>query len=521
MIIRSPLPDVDIPNVTVTEFALRHTERLGPKLALIDASNGRSVTYRAFAETIERVSAGLAGLGLNQGEVVSIVAPNSIEWVVAFHAVIAVGAIAAPLNPALRVEEIRSQITGQHSAFVITTSELRELVNEAAQEANVRSIITFEEVGRANSFEALFETEPAPLRPKIDPHTDAAAIFCSSGTSGLPKSVVLTHRNLVAAAALRIRCGLAAEADIAAGCLPFFHILGGSTIVITLLAAGGTGVILPRYEIEPYLRAIQDYRITKSPAVPPMLLQLATNPLVDAYNLASLESIFWGGAPLAIDVEDAVRRRLDCAVLQGYGMTEMVPSHLNVPPYARNGSCGICVPNTECKIVDLDTGAELEAGQSGEVCTRGPQTMKGYLGDDVATAAVIDLDGWVHTGDIGYVDSDGFLFIVDRLKELIKYKGYQVAPAELEALLLTHPAVADVAVVRSPDEAGGEVPKAFVVRKAPVEEQEIIDFVAERVAPYKKVRRVEFIDAIPKSSSGKILRRVLVERELATAATPV
>ncbi len=351
------------------------------------------------------------------------------------------------------------------------------------------------------------------LRPSIDPGTDAAAIFCSSGTSGLPKAVVLTHRNLVAAATLRMRCGIAGENDVVAGSLPFFHMLGGSSILITILAAGGTGVILPRFELGPYLQAIQDYRINKSAAAPPIMLQLATNPLVDSYDLSSLKALYWGGAPLAPDIEEEVGRRLGCAVLQGYGMTEMVPSHASVPPFTRRGSCGVCAPNTECKIVDLDSGAELGAGQTGEVCTRGPQTMKGYLGDDVATAAVIDRDGWVHTGDIGYVDSDGFLFIVDRLKELIKYKAYQVAPAELEAVLLTHPAVADAAVVRFPDAVAGEVPKAFIVRRAPVESEELMSFVADRVAPYKKVRRVEFIDAIPRSPAGKILRRELIARD--------
>jgi acyl-CoA synthetase (AMP-forming)/AMP-acid ligase II len=513
MIARSPFPDVDIPDVTVTEFVLRHADRLGSKAALIDAPSGRILTYRDLAESIGRVGAGLVELGLEQGEIVTILAPNSVEVAIAFNAVIAVGAVAAPLNPALRVEEIRSQLIQQRPAFVLTTPELLERATEAARGTKVRRFVSFGETDGAVSFEELLQSEPSILRPSIDPDTDAAAIFCSSGTSGLPKAVVLTHRNLVAAATLRIRCGLSAETDVVAGSLPFFHILGGSSILITILAAGGTGVILPRFDLGHFLQAIQQYRINKSAAAPPILLQLATNPLVDEYDLSSLEALYWGGAPLVPDIEEEVARRLGCAVLQGYGMTEMVPSHASMPPFTRRGSCGVCVPNTECKIVDLSSGAELAAAQTGEVCTRGPQTMKGYLGDDAATAAVIDRDGWVHTGDIGYLNSDGFLFIVDRLKELIKYKGYQVAPAELEAVLLTHPAVADVAVVRAPDALAGEVPKAFVVRCAPVNSDELIEFVADRVAPFKKVRRVEFIDEIPRSPAGKILRRELIARD--------
>jgi acyl-CoA synthetase (AMP-forming)/AMP-acid ligase II len=242
---------------------------------------------------------------------------------------------------------------------------------------------------------------------------------------------------------------------------------------------------------------------------------------VDNYDLSKLKTLFSGAAPLSEQLARACGARLGCGIRQGYGMTETSPAiHLTAAEtdWSKCGSIGQCVPNTECKIVDVETGELLGHGREGEICMRGPQMMKGYLNRPEATAATIDADGWLHTGDIGYCDESGHFFIVDRLKELIKYKGMQVAPAELEALLLTHPAVADAAVVPVADEEAGELPKAFVVRKPGAEEvgaEELMAFVAARVAPYKKIRRLEFIAQIPKSASGKILRRLLVERERA------
>ena len=221
------------------------------------------------------------------------------------------------------------------------------------------------------------------------------------------------------------------------------------------------------------------------------------------------------------EIQDAVQRRVGCVVKQGYGLTEVIPITMapNDTPREKNGTVGILSPSMEVRIVDPGSGADVPVGEPGELWARAPQVMAGYLNDPDATAATLDGEGWIHTGDLGYADEDGYFYIVDRLKELIKYKAYQVAPAELEALLLTHPAVADAAVIRSPDEDAGEVPKAFVVARVPVDADELMAWVAERVAPYKKIRKVEFIDVIPKSASGKILRRELIERD--RAAQPI
>ncbi len=250
------------------------------------------------------------------------------------------------------------------------------------------------------------------------------------------------------------------------------------------------------------------------------MLALAKHPLVEQYDLSSINMIVSGAAPLSEELATAVAQRLGCRVKQGYGLTETSPvTHVNPddPARIKPGAVGTVIRNTECKIIDTQTEEELGVNQEGEVLIRGPQVMKGYLNNPEATAATIGNEGWLRTGDIGYVDEDGYLYVVDRVKELIKYKAYQVAPAELEALLLTHAAIADVAVIPSPDEEAGEVPKAFVVLKsgATATAEEIMSFVAERVAPTKKIRRLEFTDEIPKALSGKILRRVLVEKERA------
>jgi acyl-CoA synthetase (AMP-forming)/AMP-acid ligase II len=251
------------------------------------------------------------------------------------------------------------------------------------------------------------------------------------------------------------------------------------------------------------------------------VLGLVKHPAVAQFDLSSVRLVFSGAAPLGEDVQRELSKKLGCPVVQGYGMTEASPvTHLSPTRNApiKPGSCGCVVPNTEVKIADIVTGHELSQHQEGELLIRGPQIMKGYLNRPDETAACLDADGWYHTGDVGYVDEDGYFFIVDRTKELIKYKGLQVAPAELEALLVTHPAVLDVAVVRKADEEAGEVPKAYVVLKPDdgsraTTADVIMQWVAARVAPHKRIRHLEFIDQIPKSASGKILRRVLIDQE--------
>lgn len=302
----------------------------------------------------------------------------------------------------------------------------------------------------------------------------------------------------------------------ALGLLPFFHIAGMVCVLHLSLYMGGTLILLPRFDLESFLRTIQDYQVQVAPLVPPIVVTLAKHPIVDSYDLSSLELILSGAAPLGADVQHACAERLKVSVIQGYGMTEAAGiTHTSIEAAHKNksGTVGPCAPNIECKVVDITTGAELGPNQRGELWIRGPQMMRGYLNNAEATSECLDREGWHRTGDIGYADEDGYFYIVDRLKDLIKYKAFQIAPAELEGLLLTHPAVSDAAVIASPDEEAGEVPKALVVLKGAATAEEIMGFVTARVAPYKKIRRLEFVEQIPKTAAGKILRRVLCERE--------
>jgi acyl-CoA synthetase (AMP-forming)/AMP-acid ligase II len=354
------------------------------------------------------------------------------------------------------------------------------------------------------------------------------ALPYSSGTTGLPKGVMLTHYNLVANLS---QCEGARdfdgfkESDVIIAVLPFFHIYGLVVIMKLGLCQGGTILSMPRFDFAEFLAAMQKYRVSIAPLVPPIVLGMVKSPAVRREDLASVRLVFSGAAPLGEDIARALSTKLGCPVVQGYGMTEASPvTHLSPTKNApfRPGSIGLVVPNTEVKLVAIDGAGEVGRGEEGELWIRGPQIMKGYLNQPEETAAAIDPEGWYHTGDVGYVDDQGWFYIVDRTKELIKYKGMQVAPAELEALLLTHPAVLDAAVIRKADEEAGEVPKAFVVLKADAESRAItaeavMAFVAERVAPHKRIRHLEFTDQIPKSASGKILRRLLVQKETAAA----
>jgi acyl-CoA synthetase (AMP-forming)/AMP-acid ligase II len=325
---------------------------------------------------------------------------------------------------------------------------------------------------------------------------------------------MLTHFNLVANLAQSKTLLDYRENEVALACLPFFHIYGMQVLMNGLLAEGIPVVTMARFDMDKALNLIQDHKVTQFFAVPPMVLGLAKHPSVDAYDISSLRKVFSGAAPLGGELAEEAAARIGCPIVQGYGMTELSPiSHATNGFDAKPGSNGVTVSNTQCRIID-EEGNDQGVDGEGELLIKGPQVMKGYLNNDEATAATIDPDGWLHTGDVARIDADGHMYIVDRVKELIKFKGFQVAPAELEGLIITHPAVADVAVIGVADLEAGELPKAYVVLKpdASATETDIKDFVAEHVASYKKLAFVEFTGEIPKSASGKILRRFLREK---------
>ncbi|HEX9716582.1 MAG TPA: 4-coumarate--CoA ligase family protein [Actinomycetota bacterium] len=520
MVHRSPYPDVEIPNVSLPAFVLERAADLGDKPALIDGPTGRTITYAQLAAGVRRAAAGLAARGLGRGDVVALFSPNVPEYAVAFHGVATAGGVNTTINSLATEQDVANQLHDSGARFVITVPPFLDRALPAADKVGIEEVFVFGEAEGATPFTELLEADASPPEVPIDPANDLVALPYSSGTTGLPKGVMLTHRNLVANICQTEVLQRVREDETLIGVLPFFHIYGMTVVMNLALYRGAAVVSMPRFDLEQFLGIMRDHRVTRAYLVPPIVLALAKHPAVDGYDLSGLEVIMSGAAPLDATLAEACAKRLGCNVIQGYGLTESSPvTHVNSdrPGEARSGSIGQILPSTEAVVVSWATGEELGPGEDGEICIRGPQVMRGYLNNPTATANAIDDKGWLHTGDIGHADEDGFFFIVDRLKELIKYKGYQVPPAELEAVLIAHPAVADAAVIPSPDEEGGEVPKAFVVLKGKATAEELMAFVAERVAPYKRIRKLEFIEEIPKSLSGKILRRVLVERERASA----
>ena len=509
---RSPHPDVPIPDISLSELVLGGAADFGARPAFVDGLSGASISFADLRDQIRSVAAGLSRR-VGKGDIVAILAPNVPEYAVVFHAVVRLGAILTTISPAYTTPEVAFQLRDANATLLITTAAMLERAREAiaAGTATVEIITIDAATGVPSLASIAADGEPPPVA--IDPATDVAAMPYSSGTTGLPKGVMLTHRNLVANL---VQLDAIEDGDISAlvGVLPFFHIYGMTVIMNFGIMRGATVVTLPRFELEMFLRVLQEWRIPIAHVAPPIAIALAKHPLVDRYDLSQLRWVFSAAAPLGHEVSEALERRLGLRVRQGYGMTEASPAtHYCVPTHFRFGKVGPLVPNTECRIVDPATGADTRAGEPGEVWVRGPQVMKGYLNNLQATKATVDADGWLHTGDIGTVDEDGFLEVTDRLKELIKVKGYQVAPAELEGLLLKHPKIVDAAVIGIPDADSGERPKAFIVTGESATEEDVRAFLDARVAHYKRLAEIAFVDSIPKSPSGKILRRVLAERE--------
>jgi acyl-CoA synthetase (AMP-forming)/AMP-acid ligase II len=508
----STSPDVTIPDVSITDYVLRHAARLGDKPALIDGPTGRTLTYGQLAGGVRRVAAGLAARGFKKGDVFAIYSPNLPEYALALLGAASLGVVTTTANPLYTSDELAKQLVDAGARLLVTVPPFLDKAKEAAAKSGIEDVYVFGSADGARPFAELMQHGADLPSVRIAPADDIVVLPYSSGTTGLPKGVMLTHRNLVANIC-QTQAGLPiGPDDTLIGVLPFFHIYGMTVIMNQGLHGGATIVTMPRFDLEQFLDLLQDRGVTRAYVVPPIALALAKHPAVGERDLSALRTVMSGAASLGGELAEQVAKRIEADVIQGYGMTETSPVTHIVRPDGENrpGSIGKPLSLTECRVVDSDTGQDAADGERGELWVRGPQVMSGYLGNAEATAETVDSDGWLHTGDVAVVDPDGYFFIVDRLKELIKYKGYQVAPAELEALICTHPGVVDVAVVGVPDEEAGELPKAFVVpANEELDADELIDWVGERVAPQKRIRIVETIDAIPKSASGKILRRML------------
>ncbi len=521
----SPFPDVDIPSVSIYDYLFGGlTEAELDRAAVVDGASGNQTTYRELTAQIDAVAGAVAARGLGVHGVAAVLCPNIPAFPVLFHGLLRAGATITTINSLYTADEIEHQLTDAGAGWLFTISAFLPAAHEAAERAGIpaeRLVVLDGADGHPSLPDLLAAGAPAP-DVTFDPATHVAVMPYSSGTTGRPKGVLLSHRNLVANVEQSRGLLAVGPEDRVLALLPFFHIYGMTVLLNLAFRQRARLVTMAKFDLAEFLRIVQERRCSYLFIAPPLAVALSKHPMVDEYDLSSVHTTLSGAAPLDGELGTRLAERLNCQVLQGYGMTEMSPvSHL-IPRNATGvpvSSVGYTVPNMECRLVDPATGEDLEipaAGESaaGHLLCRGPNVMLGYLNRPEETADTLDPDGFLHTGDIATVRADGVVTIVDRLKELIKYKGYQVAPAELEALLLTHPGIADAAVIGTQDPDGQEVPMAFVVRQdgaagEALDEAAVTDYVAARVAPFKKVHRVEFIDAVPKSASGKILRRVL------------
>ncbi|GAB4828413.1 4-coumarate--CoA ligase-like 5 [Ancistrocladus abbreviatus] len=491
--------------------------------AFIDASTGQGITFSDFWRGVDSVSSSLSSMGVRKGHIILLLSPNSILFPIVCLSVMSLGAIITTTNPLNTKSEIAKQIADSKPFLAFIIPQLLPKISDSNLPVIlVGDLIEFPGVKILTTLKELMKTPPSEARFKERvTQDDTATLLYSSGTTGASKGVVSSHRNLIAMTQVIVsRLDMdGREAHVFVCTVPMFHIYGLAVFATGLLAAGATMVVLPKFEMGDVLSAISHYGVTNFPLVPPILVAMVNNAeaIKRRYDLRSLKYVLCGGAPLSKEVaEGFVEKYPGVAILQGYGLTESAgigASVDSIEESKRYGTPGLLAPSMEAKIVEPETGEALPVNRTGELWLRGPTIMKGYFRNAEATAATLDSNGWLRTGDLCYINEDGYIFVVDRLKELIKYKGYQIPPAELEALLLTHPEIEDAAVIPFPDQEVGQFPMAYVVRKpgSILSENAVMDFVAKQVAPYKRIRRVEFIDAITKNASGKILRKDLIK----------
>ncbi|KAI1158956.1 hypothetical protein F5B18DRAFT_638978 [Nemania serpens] len=536
--------DIDIPNVDLWTYLFERKDKpwADDKEIYIDAATKRSYTWSQVRNTAAEFGRGLRSQwGFKKGDVLGFFSPNSVDYAPVFFGVHYIGGAASTANPTYTAKELAFQMKDSGVKGIVTQLPMLAVAREAARAIGMpedRIILLGDgrdPSGKFKHFTEIKHTGPSETsnlrQARVDPQKDLSFLVYSSGTTGLPKGVQLTHLNIVSNLAqleyvdrfngVYHYGGVDGKGDKQLAILPFFHVYGLTCIALAGIRMGLPVIILPKFELEKACQAIQEFGITFASIPPPVVLALAKHPAVSKYDLSSIKFMNSGAAPLGRDLVEMVFDRLMIPCMQGYGLSETSPTLTKgiIFDWKRyNGSVGKLLPNIKAQIVDLE-GRELPTGKEGELWVKGPNVFPGYLNRPELQKDTFSADGYFKTGDIGYFDEKGNLYITDRLKELIKYKGFQVAPAELEGLLQGHNDIADACVIPAHDrQRETEVPRAYLVLKAGVprddaKAQEIIAWLSSRVAEHKKLRGgVRFIDEIPKNASGKLLRRVLKDQ---------
>ncbi|XP_073132056.1 4-coumarate--CoA ligase CCL1-like [Henckelia pumila] len=526
-IFRSKQHDIDIPNhLPIHTYCFQNLSRHLSRPAIINGATGEIFSHREVELTARRVAAGFHKIGIRQGHVIMLLLHNSPDFVFAFLATSFIGATTTTANPLYTAEEINFQANISKPKLILTQASYVHKVEDYALKNSGTVIVCVDPPPPPYLHFSELKKSDETSMPEVKIHSDDTAVLpFSSGTTGLPKAVMLSHKNIVTCISVQVdgeNPTIHVDAgDLTLCVLPLFHVYSMISIMLNGLRVGSGILIMQKYEINELMGLIQKYKVSIAPFVPPILVAVAKSEVAGAkYDLSSVRRVVCGAAAMDRTLQESVREKLPNATIgQGYGMTEagvlaMCLGFAKKPYKFKYGSCGSVIRNARMKIVDPLTGTSLQRNQTGEIWITGDQVMKGYYNDPEATKKTIDKEGWLHTGDVGYVDGDDELFIVDRLKELIKCKGFHVAPAELEALLLAHPAISDAAVVPRKDEATGEVPVAFVVRAkgSNISDQEIKQYVSKQVVSYKRIQGVYFVNDIPKAPSGKTLRKLLRAR---------
>lgn len=517
---------------------MKNLQKAGEKILIVSGITSDELSARELLEKAIAVAKILKANGIKSGDVISLVSENRFEFAYVLFGTILSNCTMATINLTYSEREMIHAMGLSKPKFVFVSPFAAEkVVNVAKTLKFIQKVVLFqdEEENPFGSQVTLFDdfiraglNDKSPFVPSTvaDKTNAVSLILCSSGTTGLPKGVQLSQSNMIVVARFcqntLVKLGFSEGEDvIVLGLLPWFHAFGCTVLIGSISTACARTVLLPKFEEGLFLSTIENYKCNLLLMVPPLMVFLAKHPLVDSFDLDSVRTIICGAAPLSADVQKAVEKRLGIPALtirQGYGMSELSLATLLQKRLLTAGSVGDLNEGSMAKVID-ENGKTLGPNQRGELCFKGNQRMIGYIGNDKATADTIDSDGWLHTGDVGYYDEDKQFYIVDRIKELIKWKGFQVPPAEIEGVLLTHPKIKDAAVIGIPDEMAGELPLAFVVKADDsLTEDEVINFVAKTASPAKKLHGgVKFIDEIPKNLSGKILRREL--RELAKSLT--
>lgn len=513
----------NIPSINLGQFVLEHMRRHDQQsLAMVDATTDKGITYKDLIQRTERAASGFQKFGVRKDDVICVVSPNHPDFIVAFYASALVGATFQPVNPQYTKDDIKKVAKQCNTKFLLTVPELLPKVDEALVGTDVKVILFGEgPTGRVTFQSIMRDCDGRYTVPKGNPKRDVVALMSSSGTTGFPKAVMVSHYAIVANSLQQRTFGLSTADDCFIMFLPLFHMYGLYAVSVLCHVTGGHLVIMPRFNPDEYLRLIEKYKPNMLQVVPPIMVMFSKYPKVAEYDLSSVKMVVCGAAPLSQEIEEDVKTKLKLPfIIQGYGMTEVGVTHANSKEDNRYKSVGKLLPLVEMKIVDVESGRTCGVNEEGEIWVKGPQLCLGYLNLPEENKNFFTTDGWAKTGDIGKQDEDGFLYVVDRLKELIKYKGLQVAPATLEDILLTHDAIADAGVVGVPDVEAGELPRAYVVKKEgrQLTEYDVIRYVDSKVSPHMKLRGgVEFVEEIPRTLSGKILRKTLRMRARALA----